>query len=424
MRLSAFSAKVARRYLWCKRSEAFIRVITIISVLGVAIGVAVLNLVMAIMTGFQQELQDKIVGANSHVIVRRIGDFISDWPVLEERIKSVPGVVSVSPFTHQQGLLRYNDRSSGILIRGVQQNSSGYKQLADSMENQEAASLFQPAPVLVDHPEEGTQEAHLPGIVVGQELARQMGIFVGSVVSLMASNVSSTPFGLLPRFRRFVVVGTYSSLVDFESSVAYMSLEESQRFFRLGDNITGLEVQVSDIDHAPKMAREIIDAVGNLSQGLYAQDWTESNRALWDALKLEKKVYFLVLLLIIVMASFSIVSSLVMIVLEKRKDIAILRTMGASERSIRQIFVTQGAIIGALGTSLGIILGIIGCVALDQYGFPLDQRIFPVDRVPVYIDWMNFVLTAICAFLICLMATIYPARKASRLEPCQILRYE
>jgi len=422
-----FSKKIALRYLWSRRSEAFISIITVISILGVAIGVMVLNIVMAVMTGFEFELREKIIGTNSHITVRKLGGKIESWQKARDLIKSIDGVESVSPFTYHQALIRSAGGSTGILVRGIEAGSSGADQLAKYLEgDQKIEVLFNPPPVLVSSLDDSEEkESKLPALIVGRELAKSSALFIGQPISLLSPQVGSTPFGLMPHFKRFVVAGTYSSgLVEYESGLAYTSLEEAQKFFRMGDAISGIEVRVKNIDASAKITEAIMQKLGGVASGFYAEDWTEQNKPLWDAMRLEKQVYFLVLLLIIVMASFSIVTTLIMIVLEKRKDIAIMKTMGASTKAIANIFRIQGAVIGGIGTSAGLILGYLGCLLLKTYGFPIDQRIFQMSTLPVRIDALNFGIVGLVAFTICFLATVYPARRASSLQPSEILRYE
>jgi lipoprotein-releasing system permease protein len=422
-----FSKKIALRYLWSKRAEAFISIITVISIIGVAIGVMVLNIVMAVMTGFEHELREKIVGTDSHIVVsNRSGGRIEGWEGAVNQIASVPGVASVSPFTYNQVLIRSDSRSSGLLVRGIQQKSASAAQVESYLgENQSLGALFNPPSVTVLTATGEEDEAQIPGILIGKSLARSLGVFVGTPVSILSPQVSSTPFGLVPSFRRFVVVGTYSSgLVEYESGVAYVALEEAQKFFGLGNGVSGLEVRVSEINKAPQIAEAILTTLGGPMAGFAVRDWTETNRPLWEAIQLEKRVYFIVLLLIIVMASFSIVTTLIMIVLEKRKDIAIMKTMGASTASVSWIFRIQGAVIGGLGTIIGLVLGFLGCVGLKKFGFPIDERIFQMSTLPIHIEPLNFVMVGVAAFFICFFATMYPARRAAQLEPSEVLRYD
>lgn len=416
---SYFPWEIANRYLWSRRSEAFITIISIISILGVAIGVMVINVTMSIMSGFEFELREKIVGTDSHIVIRAIGGRIQGWRELEQTITDVEGVSSVEPFSYHQALIRTNRSSSGILVRGIAPASAAAAQLAKYLPgDQQVETLFVNSRL-------DDSQTQLPSIIVGQELSRQMGIFVGQPVALISPQVGSSPLGLVPRFKRYLVSGFYNSgLIQYESGLAYMSLAEAQKFFQLGDAVSGIDVRVNQIDLAPSISAKIMDKISGFSKGLYAQDWTETNKPLWDALRLEKKVYFIVLLLIIIMASFSIVSTLVLLVMEKRSDIAVLRTLGATSKEVGRIFLVQGATIGFLGTVFGLLGGYIGCVLLRQYGFPLDERVFGIASVPVQILPMNFILSGVASFLICFVATIYPARRASGLDPAHILRYE
>jgi lipoprotein-releasing system permease protein len=423
----AFSKKIALRYLWSKRAEAFISIISIISVIGVAIGVMVLNIVMAVMTGFEHELREKIVGTDSHIVVsNRSGGRIEGWQGASDRIASVAGVSSVSPFTYNQVLIRSESRSSGLLVRGISKGSASADQVSSYLGGGDALNtLFEPPTVTVLNPSGEEEEARIPGIVLGKALARSLGVFVGTPISILSPQVTSTPFGLVPSFRRFVVVGTYSSgLVEYESGVAYIALEQAQKFFGMGEGVSGLEVRVNQVSKAPEIATDVLKSLGGSASGFSVRDWTETNRPLWEAIQLEKRVYFIVLLLIIVMASFSIVTTLIMIVLEKRKDIAIMKTMGASTASISWIFRMQGAVIGGLGTLLGLALGLFGCLALKKFGFPIDERIFQMSTLPIYIDPFNFIMVGVAAFCICFFATMYPARRAAQLEPSEVLRYD
>jgi lipoprotein-releasing system permease protein len=385
----------------------------------------VLTIVMAVMTGFEHELREKIVGTDSHVVVHRLGGRIDGWKAVAEKVSAVSGVKSVSPFTYNQVLVRSETKSAGLLLRGLEKGSASAEQVKNYLGPREGLDrLFTPRPVTVNTTD-GEEQANIPGILVGRGLARSLLLYEGSIVSVLSPQVTSTPFGLIPSFRRFVVVGTYSSgLVEYENGVAYLSLEEAQRFFGMSDAVSGLEVRVHDINAAPEIARQVLAALGGVGSGYTASDWTSTNKPLWDAIQLEKRVYFVVLLLIIVMASFSIITTLVMIVLEKRKDIAVMKTLGASTASVARIFRIQGAVIGGLGTCAGLLLGFLGCLGLRNYGFPLDERIFQMSQLPIQMEPFNFAMVGIAAFLICFFATVYPARRAAQLEPSEVLRYD
>jgi lipoprotein-releasing system permease protein len=341
-------------------------------------------------------------------------------------VSAVPWVKSVSPFTYNQVLIRSESRSSGLLVRGILPDTASAEQVSTYLKDgQSLGTLFDPPPITVFNASGDEEEAQIPGILIGRSLARSLGVFVGTPVSILSPQVSSTPFGLVPSFRRFVVVGLYSSgLAEYESGVAYVDLKEAQKFFGMGEGVSGLEVRVNDINRSSQIAEQILVRLGGADAGFAVRDWTETNRPLWEAIQLEKRVYFIVLLLIIVMASFSIVTTLIMIVLEKRKDIAIMKTMGASTAMVSWIFRIQGGVIGALGTILGLVLGFLGCVGLKKFGFPIDERIFQMSTLPIYIDPLNFLMVGCAAFLICFFATMYPARRAAQLEPSDVLRYD
>ena len=415
----SFSKYIALRYLGTKRSEAFITLISLFSILGVAVGVMVLCVVMAIMTGFQQELREKVLGTNAHVNVRSLTGSMTHWHKIQTKLEALANVQSVSPYTYHQVLLRNNDSSQGMLLRGLEANSAAAKQIAQYLEKPETIEkLFKPQ--FLEN-EISQEQVELPGLIVGKELARSAGLIVGSPVSLLAPSVGSTPFGLMPRYRRFVVVGIYTTgLSEYESGLAYTSIPAAQQFFRMDDAINGFEIRVHDIEESGAVAKQVIHGFS----GLYATDWAEQNRPLWDALRLEKTVYFIVLLLIIVMASISIITTLIMLVLEKRRDIAVFMTLGASPQQVGRIFRTQGAIIGLVGTMLGLFLGVSVSLGLKAYGFPLDEKVFPFSTLPIRLEPLNFMLVGFCAFLICFLATIYPARRASRLDPSEILRHD
>jgi lipoprotein-releasing system permease protein len=413
---NSFAKMIAQRYLWSRRKEAFITIISIISVLGVAIGVMVLTLTMSIMTGFEYELRQKVVGS-SHIFISRLGGTIENWENVVDKAKTVKGVIAAAPFTQSQVLISNSGRTKGIIVRGLISESRAFEELSKYVKDK--AGLDE---IFAKNSEENQA---VPSIIIGEELAKNLLIFKDSKISLMTPQVGSTPFGLVPRFKRFQVSHIYSSgLVGYEDGLAFMNLQDAQKFFRLDNAVNGIEIAVSNVEKAPQLANQILEVLGGAGSGYFVQDWTLANKELWEAIKLEKRVYFIVLLLIIVMASFSIISMLIMLVLEKRKDIAVLKTLGARNATIGKIFRYQGATIGFVGVITGIILGYAGCFALQKYGFPLPEKVFPTATVPVKIEHLNFLIVAISAFLICLVSTWYPVRRASSIDPCDVLRYE
>ncbi|MCB0329991.1 MAG: ABC transporter permease [Bdellovibrionales bacterium] len=415
----SYVRKVALRYLRTKRSEAFISILTFISTVALAIGVAVLVVVMSIMNGFEYELKNKLLGANAHVTVRAISGPLFGWERAKEITQSVGGVASVSPFTYHQGLFQVERKSNGVLVRGIREKDAAGEEVRGNLVDGEGRTrgLFVSSSEDPDSP--------LPGIVVGKELADSFLLNEGDIITILSPQVQSSPFGLMPRFRRFQISGIYSTgLVEYENSLVYVDLGVAQNFFRMNDSVQGLEVRLQNVDAAPEIADQIAEQLRQELTGLYTQPWTETHKNLWEALRLERSAYFTVLLLLIVMASFSIVSTLVMLVLEKRKDIAVLRTLGATQREVGAIFRMTGMTIGVVGTISGLLLGLVLNLALETYGFPLPEKIFPVSTLPIRMDGTAFALTGVCALAICFLATIYPVRRASHLRPSELLRYE
>jgi lipoprotein-releasing system permease protein len=440
---SKIESFIALRYLKSKRKEVFISIITVISVLGVAISVLVLNIALGIMTGLESELQIKLVDANAHILVRRYGDNIRDYSQLVQQITSVKGVVEATPYTQSQAMISTPRGSHGLLIRGVNDDPAARSKMeklivGNIAENTTRTSndpsltakitanqLFIPAKYLVTRPDGTEDEVELPPLLIGAALKNSFALREEEPVTVISPSFTASPQGAMPKLRRFLVTGVYhSGLKEFESGVAYTSLESAQRFFDLPEQVSGIEVFVESMLIAEKVAEEINQLLNSNGLNYQVLSWKDFNRPLWEALKMEKQVYFIVLLLLILIASFSIVSTLVMVVMEKSKDIAILKSIGMSNRSVLKIFLLQGIMIGVIGTALGTVRGDLGCSGLRAYGFPLNPAVFAMDKVPVYIVPENFIIVAISAFLITSLSGIYPARRAAKLNVAEVLRYE
>jgi lipoprotein-releasing system permease protein len=412
---------VGLRYLRAKRKEGFISLITVISMLGVMIGVMTLNIVLAVMTGFEEDLRDRILGFNPQVVVLSFNGTIGDYNGLVTRIQQVPGVVAAAPFIYGQVMLSAQQSVTGAVVRGIGQSSQDVIDLQRHLKDGDVTQLGKLHVVPLDDGKNGTIE--LPGIIVGKDVARQLGLLIGDPVNVISPVATPTAVGMVPRVKRFVVVGLFDSgMAEYDASLIYMDLANAQQFFDLGDNVTGVEVRVTDIYGAKEVGNRISTALGFPYR---VRDWMEVNHNLFSALKLEKTVYFIVLLLIVLVAAFNIVATLIMVVMEKRKDIAILKSMGATSGGVGRIFVFKGMIVGIVGTLIGNAAGYGACWLLKRYQFiELPKDVFYVNTVPVKMYPEYFAVVTVASLLICLLATVYPARQASRLAPVDVIRYE
>ena len=409
---------IGLRYLRARRQETFISLITVISVLGVMIGVMTLNVVMAVMTGFEETLRDRLLGINAHIALLKSGDQLSEYEQLVQQVIKQEGVVAASPAIYGQVMLTSGSRVSGVVVRGVDPDRvNAVVDLQRYMKQGSIAGLKQQNPVQVQD-----RTIMLPGVIMGERLAAQLGLFVGSPVQVVSPLGSPTAIGVIPKVRRFVVAGLLNTgMSEIDSTLVFMGLADAQKFFELGDAVSNIEIRVDNVNQS----REIADRIQRqLGFPYLTEDWTRLWPNLFSALQLEKTVYFLVLLLMVLIGAFNIISTLVMVVMEKRKDIAILMSMGATRASIRKIFLLKGLIIGVVGTTLGLLLGLLVCTLIAQYRFELPKDVFLISTVPVRIYFSNFMIVTLSSFIVCLLASIYPARQAAKLDPVEIIRYE
>jgi lipoprotein-releasing system permease protein len=415
---------ISLRYLRAKRREAFISLITVITAVGVMIGVMTLDIVLSVMTGFEEDLRDRILGFNPHIVISSLTGPISDYEQIVEKVRQVPGVVAAAPFVYSQVMVTSRQSVAGVLVRGLEPpRANDVVDLVDHLRDGSLAGLGREQEITVH---DGTEErsVSLSGVIIGRALAQQLGVILGDPINVVSPlNNTPGPLGLVPKVKRFVVAALFDSgMYSYDEGLMMMSLADAQGFFGLGNRATGVEVRVQDVYAAQMIARRLETTLGFPYK---ARDWTESQRNLFAALALEKTVYFVVLLLIILVAAFNIIATLIMVVMEKRKDIAVLKSMGASSRSVGRIFIYKGLIIGVVGTLLGTLLGYGGCWLLDHYHFiELPKDVFYVATLPVKIYPENFVMVAAASIIICLLATIYPARQAARLAPVEVIRYE
>jgi lipoprotein-releasing system permease protein len=410
---------IGLRYLRARRREGFISLITVISVLGVMIGVMTLNVVMAVMTGFEETLRDRLLGINAHVALVKSGDQLRDYEKVLEQVRQSKGVVAASPSIYGQVMLTAGPRVSGVVVRGI--DPDRVNQVVDIeryIKQGNLQDLKQPQAV-----QTGERTVLLPGVIIGVRLANQLGVFPGSPIQVVSPLGSPTAIGVIPKVRRFVVVGIFDSgMSEIDSTLIYMNLADAQKFFELGDAVTNIEIRVQDVYRAQDVAQDIQRRLGF---PYLTEDWSRLWPNLFSALRLEKTVYFLVLLLMVLIGAFNIISTLIMVVMEKRKDIAILQSMGATRESIRRIFLIKGCVIGVVGTLLGVLLGLAISFLIQEYRFiELPKDVFLISTVPVRIYLSNFSLVAFASLLVCLLASIYPARQAAKLDPVEIIRYE
>lgn len=399
------------RFLRSKSRHTLLSVFTVISVSGVAIGVMALIIVLGVMTGFEEDLREKILGTNSHLVIMTYERYMGNYQKVMEEVKRVRGILSVSPFIYTQVMLVSESNTLGVVLRGI-----------DIDTIPEVTNL---SSTLVEGSLEELREESLgiPGIIIGKELARNLDLGYHETLNVISPTGMITPLGMQPRIKRFQVVGIFNSgMYEYDSSLAYISLKEAQNFLNMGDKVTGVEAKTEDIFKVKGVVQEIRRRLGFNYQ---IKDWIEMNRNLFSALKLEKLAMFIILILIILVAAFSIIGTLIMLVTEKRKDIAILKAMGASSKSIMKAFVLVGLLIGLLGTILGLLGGyIIGWIQNNFQIVKLPGDVYYISVLPVKMNAKDFVLVAISALLISLLATLYPSWQASRLNPVEALRYE
>ncbi|MFZ3046977.1 MAG: lipoprotein-releasing ABC transporter permease subunit [Desulfatirhabdiaceae bacterium] len=408
-----FEYFIGRRYLRAKQRQAFISLITLLSISGVAVGVMALIVVIAVMAGFESDLKSRILGVESHIVVMKHVDRFEDYSRIMEVLEKMQGIQATTPFIMTQVMIRSSSGLSGAMIRGIAPDTVGrvIKNFnADDLVRLDGSS----SPV--------GSSSDLPGIILGKELARSLGVSKGDMVHVITPRGTITPAGIMPAMKRFKVVGRFESgMYEYDGSLAYIHLRDAQKLTNLDESVTGIEVRIQDIYQAASISKNISSTLGF---PYWTKNWMQMNRNLFSALKLEKTVMFIILALIILVAAFNIASTLIMMVMEKTRDIAILKTMGATDRSIRKIFVFKGMAIGALGTFIGVTLGVVLCKLLEHYQFiELPGDVYYISKLPVLLKMMDIGIIAISSLAICFLSTLYPARQASRLNPVEAIRY-
>ena len=409
---------IGLRYTRAKRRNHVISFISMTSMLGIALGGAALIWVLSVMNGFQKELRSRIIGVASHLQISGPENSLSDWPALAKFVKGHPDVQASAPYIMAQGMLSFDQAVQGALVRGVL-----------PAEEDRVADIGR-------HIKAGHFDALKPGefgIVLGADLARMLGAGLGDKVVVMAPQGQFTPTGVVPRLKQFRVVGIFQvGMYEYDAALALIHLDDAARLYRMDGRVSGLRLKLSDLDLAPRVSRELAQQLSPYG-GYYVSDWTEQHANFFRAVQMEKRVMFVILTLIVAVAAFNIVSTLVMAVTDKRADIAILRTLGASPRSIMQIFIVQGALIGVIGTLLGVAGGIVLAINIDVivpfierlFGIQfLSKDIYYISELPSELQWADVTVITVVSLLLSLLATLYPSWRAARTNPAEALRYE
>jgi lipoprotein-releasing system permease protein len=443
-----FEFFIASRYLRAKRKQAVIGVITVISIAGVTAGVASLVIALAINNGFRQDLQDRLLGSTSHInLMRTMNDGIQDWRPLMQRLEKQPHVVAAAPIIYEQVLISIGGRARGAVLKGiipqderkvsdllnsVKQGSADEldEQRTESSSDQntrpqgstgEGARATQENPDLLEHVQQ--RRAAMPPILLGKDMADELGAKVGSVVLVTSPQGELTPFGMVPKYSRFRVAGIFDSgFYDYDSSWSFVRLSEAQRLFALGDVIQIIEFKIDDIYKAAEIGQQLETAAG---AGFQTTNWMEQNKPLFHALRLEKLVTFITVGLIVFVAALNILISLTMMVMEKSRDIAVLMSMGTRKSQVRKIFIAQGALIGVVGTVLGLVIGyVLSWVGGHYHLFSLSPEVYSIDYVPFAPRVLDGIWVAVIAIGTSLVATVYPSWSAANILPAEALRYE
>jgi lipoprotein-releasing system permease protein len=463
-----WSLALARRFLTSKRREATVSVITLISVVGVAMGVSAMIVVLSVMSGFASDLKSKILGANPHLIVFRYGHDFVEYEPLADKLGAIEGVNSVVPFLYSEVMVTSPSNLSGAVLRGVrpgdmprmgklEQSLRGgefaylknperipdpmdryRKMLAEAREGEEAADGGDASPNHVTDSNaadddfldaepilEAGQEAPpvVPGMVIGSEMAKALHAEVGSLVQVVNPLGELGPTGPIPKARAFKVAAIFhTGFYEYDAKFIYIALEEAQDFLDAPGRITGLEMRVGEVDDVAQIRKTVM---ADLFDGAYyTRDWMDANRPLFQALRLEKIVMFLILCAVVLVASLNIITALVMVVLERGKEIAILKSVGATDRGIMRVFVSYGVAVGLAGTLVGSSLGIAVCSLIERFGVNLDATVYYIDRLPVELRGAEVAVVVVAAMVLCFLAALYPAWYASRLRPVEGLRYD
>jgi lipoprotein-releasing system permease protein len=399
------------RYLWSRQKVAFLSLITVLSTLGVAVGVMVLIVVIAVMTGFESELTSRILGIEAHVLVLRYGEPIEQYKQVARKIRPIDGVTSASPFIFSQAMIRSRSELSGLVLRGIDPATTG-KRLSTTDGMTFGAAFDAALPANTDN---------VPKIILGKVLADKLGVAKGDLVQLISSQVGGSR-NVMPSIKRVQVLAFFETgMNEYDGAMGFLTLGDAQNLLHMQGLATGIEVRIQDIYRAGEIAQKITQ---RLDFPYWTRDWIQMNRNLFSMLRLQKIVMFIILALIVLVAAFNIASTLIMMVMEKTRDIAILKTMGATEATIRKIFVFKGLMIGLVGTLAGVVLGVSVCFLLQRYQFiDLPGDVYFLTTLPVQLNLMDISIIVLATLFICWFATVIPSRQAGRFHPVDGIRY-
>ena len=421
---------ISRRYLSAKRKQIFVSIITFISIFGIFLGVAALIIVLAVMNGFEEDLRTKILGIKSHIeLTTDMTGPMKNYQQVQEKIAGIEGVVASTPFIYSQAMIRNGNGVTGVVIRALD-TQSAFKVINLGKIKEGNIEYLNKIPQEISKNFKN-ENLSLEGIVIGKEMARNMGIFLYDPITIISPVSISTPMGMVPRMKKFIVVGVFESgFYEYDSTLAFLSLKSCQDFLQMGDTVTGIEIKVDNIYKADIIARKIQNKLGF---PFWAQNWMQMNKNFFSALQLEKRVMFIILSLIVLVAAFNIISALIMIVMEKSKDIAILKSMGSTSRSIMRIFIYQGLIIGVIGTTLGCITGVTIALNIQKVSLFIEKifhfkflpgDVYYLSELPSKVNYGDVAIIVCGTMLICFLSTIYPSLRASKSDPAEALRYE
>ncbi|MCP4671752.1 MAG: lipoprotein-releasing ABC transporter permease subunit [Desulfobacula sp.] len=410
---------IAGKYLKAKRQEGFISLISFLSVAGVTVGVMALVIVIAVMSGAETDFRKRILGLEPHILVMNYSGKFDNYSKILKNLDQKKQIKGVSPIIFAQAMIRSNNSFAGVMIRGIDPEK-GFS-LIKGFNPEKLKNLLGNQKTKGSTPGINSPDLKYPGIILGKELARSIGVIKGDKIILMSSNGFISPVGHIPSMKRFVVKDIFDSgMYEYDNALAYVNLKQAQQLCGANNKISAIGIWIDNVFEVKKVKNDLSDI---LNYPFYLRDWMDINKSLFSALKLEKTAMFIILTLIILVAAFNIASALIMMVMEKTRDIAVLKTMGATNKTIRTIFILKGMIIGLIGTMTGTILGVAACFILKKYDFIQLPDAYPFSTLPVQLEFFHVLIIAISAITICFFSTLYPSYKASKMDPVEALRY-